>query len=255
MIGAVDRALSILALFSAQTPELGITEIAKCTGLRKSTVAGLVYTLERNGYLIQNTENRKYRLGFRLAERAAVVLGQIEISQIARPHLEKLRALNDQSVNLGVLDGTEIVCVDHINSTQTVATYSRIGKRLPVHATAMGKAILSELSAEAFASLISRLTIYRYTTRTISDVQTLLSDLDLTRRRGFALDDQESALGLRAVSAPIFDWTGRVIAAVSIAAPIRRFPPELMAQYGDNVHTTAMQISRDMGLMPRKPEQ
>lgn len=247
MIGSVDRALSILALFNIQTPELGITEIANCLELRKSTAAGLVYTLESSGYLIQNGENRKYRLGFRLAERAAVVLGQIEVTQIARPHLEELRALNDQSVNLGILDGTEIVCVDHINSTQTVATYFRIGKRLPVHATAMGKAILSELSREVFSSLICQLTLCRYTPRTIGDVQSLLTDLDLTRQRGFALDDQESAVGLRAVSAPIFDWTEHAIASVSIAAPIRRFPSELIGQYGDSVRTTAKQISHDMG--------
>jgi DNA-binding IclR family transcriptional regulator len=249
-IESVNRTLAILDLFERDTPELGITEIARRINLPKSTVAGLVYTLESWGYLVREPESRKYRLGLRLVERATVALSQFDVIQSASPHLEQLVTLHHKSVNLGILDGTEILCVDNI-SVYTPYRGTRIGLRLAVHATAMGKAILSALTPNHLDEVLTRLSFPRFTPRTILDRTALLNDLHLTRQRGFALDNAESAPGIGAIAAPIFNWRGQVLAAVSMAMPYPQFSPESQAQWSKDIRTTAAYISRSLGAVNR----
>ncbi len=142
-IGSVQRAIDILNLFDAQAPELGTTEIARALGLHKSTTASLVSTLAANGFLNQNPDTRKYRLGLKLIERAFAMLDQFEIRQIAYPALQELRNQWNETVNLAILDGSDVVYIERMLGTKALGMRSEVGRRALAHSTALGKAILA----------------------------------------------------------------------------------------------------------------
>jgi IclR family transcriptional regulator, KDG regulon repressor len=246
-IASVDKALAILDLFSEQTPELGITEMTQLIGLHKSTLAGLVYTLERNGYLSQNSETRKYRLGLRLAERAAIALQQFEVVRLAQRHMEALVAHRNESVNFAVLEGTEVVYLAHVSSTQLLGVRVKIGKRASPHSTALGKAMLSKMPEPRRMRILENLHLEPLTPFTITSLPKLIAELDECARQGYALDNEENELGGRCVAAAVLDWTGQVAGAVSMSVPIPRFPVERIPEYSADIIQTARDISLAMG--------
>lgn len=250
-IGSVQRAIDILNLFKSQSPELGTTEIARALGLHKSTTASLVYTLEANGFLSQNSTTRKYHLGFKIVERAFAMLDQVEVRQIAYPHLQTLRNEWNETVNLAVLDGSEVVFVERMMGTKALGMRSEIGRRSAAHSTAVGKALLSCLPNTKVEELVKRCGLPAMTPKTITDLDHLLADLEQVREQGYAVDDEENEIGGRCVAVPIFDHTGQAIAAVSISAPTARLPLSDVPQAGAMVVKTAKAISWELGYLPR----
>ena len=247
VIGSVQRAIDILNLFDPHTPELGTTEIGRELGLPKSTVAGLIHTLEKNGYLDQNPETRKYRLGFKLAERAGVLLEQFDLRQVAAPVLESLRDTCNESVNLGVLDGDDVVYIERMHGMNMLGMRSEIGKREKAHSTALGKAILAYQQPNEIKSFVSRQVFSAVTPYTLTSAAEFTQNLRTVRECGFALDDQENQLGGRCVAAPIFNYQGKPAAAVSISVPLQRMPDEQIAYFGQHVLAAASEISRRLG--------
>jgi IclR family transcriptional regulator, KDG regulon repressor len=247
IIGSVQKAIDILNLFDAQNPELGTTEIAVTLEMPKSTAAGLVHTLKVNGCLEQNPQNRKYRLGFKLVELSTRLLNQIGLRQAALPHLRMLRDWCNEGVNLAVQDGGEVIYIERLFGTGILGMRSEIGKREPAHSTALGKAILSRSSDTEIKNFIDRCGLPAITPHTLTERARFIADLQLTRERGFALDNEENELGGRCVAAPIMDYARRVAAAVSISAPVQRLPDSQIALYGAKVKETAAMISRQLG--------
>lgn len=250
VIGAVERALDILNLFDSRTPELGITEIAEAAGLHKSTAAGLIRTLAAKGYLTQNPANRKYRLGLKIVERAAIVLGSMDLRRIALPYLQELRDTFDESVNLAILDGGYMVYVERVLGTRALGMRSEVGKREPAHSTALGKAIFSCWQPAEVTAHIERYGLRRLTARTVTDPAVFLRQVEEARRRGYALDDEENEEGGRCVAAPIFDHTGKPIAAISVSAPTARLPLAEVPRIGARVCEAARAISASLGYSP-----
>ena len=246
-IGSVQRAIDILDLFDDQTSQLGITEIAAALDLHKSTAAGLVYTLEHNDYLEQDPATRKYRLGLKLVERASTALEQIDVRELALPHLRELRDWCDESVNLAIRDGGHIVYIERLPSTHPLGMRSKVGTRASVHSTALGKAILSCMPPAEVQQLIAQYGLPAITPQTITDPKQFLLEIDRTRERGFALDNEENEMGVRCVAAPICDHAGRVVAAASVSAPIQRVPMSEVPRYGRKVSETARAISSKLG--------
>jgi IclR family KDG regulon transcriptional repressor len=251
VIGSVQRSIDILNLFDDNTAELGITEIAEALGLHKSTTAGLIYTLEHNGYLQQSPTTRKYRLGLKLVERAFTVLDQINVRDFARPHLEKLIKWCNESINLAISDSGQVVYIERLEGTQALGMRGMVGKRAPMHCTALGKAILSCWPLPEVKRIIAEYGLPAITEHTITDEEQLFEELRKTRERGYAIDYQEYEVGGRCVAAPIFDHTGQPVAAVSISAPLMRFPEDQVPSFGEKVVETAKAISREMGYLPR----
>jgi len=247
MIKSLQRAINILDLFSEQTAELGITEIAEALGLHKSTAAGLVYTLEHNSYLHQDPETRKYSLGFKLVERASTLLDQIDVRQVALPHLRELRAWCGESVNLAVRDGGQIVYVERLTTTQSLGMRAKVGYRAPMHCTALGKAIFSGMPSREVEEFVAQSGLPAATPSSITDRAQFFQEVDRVREQGFAVDNEENEIGVRCVAAPIFDHSGRPVAAVSISSPVLRFPPSEVPQYGQKVIEAANAISARLG--------
>jgi len=247
-IGSVQRALDILNLFDKGHVELGNAEIAKIVDLPIGTVSGLIYTLKVNNYLDQNPSNRKYRLGLKLAERAAVLLDQLDLRKVAAPYLEQVRDWCGESVNLAVRDGNEVVYIERMFGNHSLGIRSELGRRGYLHSTSLGKAILSFLPESEIKNILNRYVYVSVTPFSIKSETELVKDLSEIKRRGFSIDEQENEMGGRCVGAPIFDRNGYPIAAISISVPIQRFPIEDIEKYGNKLIVIAEMISKKMGL-------
>ncbi len=254
LIGAVERALDILDLFDERTPELGVTEIAAATGLYKSTAAGLIYTLAAKGYLTQDPASRRYRLGLKLIERAAVVLNSINLRQVALPYLHQLRDTFDETVNLAVLDAGHMVYVERLLCSKGLGMRSEVGKHEPAHSTALGKAMLAHLPAQEVENYSARFGLRAMTARTITDLGLLRAQLEQIRQQGYAVDDEENEEGVRCVAAPVFDHNGKPVASISISAPSARLPIEEVPRIGAKVREVALAISANLGYPVKSAE-
>ena len=253
IITSLQRALDILSLFGAQTPELGITEIAKALDLHKSTASGLVYTLQRNGYIAQNPDNRRYHLGLQLVERAGVLLDQIEIRKIALPELENLRDWSRESVNLAILEENQIIYIERLLSDKSLGFRNHIGKRAWPHSTALGKAILSHLPEAEALDVLHSYPLESMTPNTITDLDELLSQFERFRQQGYAIEREENEIGGLCISAPIHSFAAAPVAAVSVSFPLSRLDDSMIATYGGKVLESARRISVKLGysLEPR----
>jgi DNA-binding IclR family transcriptional regulator len=247
VIASVQNALNILNLFDSACPELGNLEIAKRLNMDPGTAAGLIYTLKVNQYLDQNPENRKYRLGWKIAERSAVLLSQLDLRRVARPHLELLRDWCGESVNLAILDRREVVYIERLFGHHALGIHSELGKRAPVHTTALGKAILAFWPPNDRDLFLNGYPFEPVTPQSITGRAAFEQDLALTCARRYALDEQENELGGRCIGAPIFDHQGRSIAAVSISVPVQRLPDELVSLYAERLVTVGERISAEIG--------
>lgn len=217
-IRAVERAVAILRTFSPAAPSLGVTELARRLGLHKSTVHRLLATLEHEGFVIQDATGGQYRLGLLLFELGSLVVNSMELQRIARTHLEEVHRACGETVHLAILDEGEVVYIDKIESTRQVRMYSQVGRRAPAHCTGLGKVLLAGLPAGILDQVIQRRGLRAYTSRTITSPETLRNHLALVRQRGYAVDSGEHEELVRCAAAPIYDHTGQVVAAVSIAA-------------------------------------
>ena len=247
ILGSVQRAIDILNLFDRQTQELGVTDIARTLDIPKSTVAGHIFTLEHNDYLEKNTLTRKYRLGFKLAERAGVFLDQFDLRRVAVPILESLRNASNESINLAIRDGKYVTYIERILGNNMLGMRSEIGKRELIHSTALGKALLAHLPIAELNQFIAEYKFMLVTPHTITNPTAFLDELQKTLLNGYALDNQENELGGRCVAAPIFNCRGEPVAAISMSVPIQRFPEEKIPEFGDKVKQAARAISLKLG--------
>ena len=177
IIQSVERALQILDLFNDQATELKITEISKQMGLSKSTLHSLLKTLQLHGYIVQNPHNDKYCLGRKLVARGHFVVGTMDIRQKAKSWLSALSHETGQTTHLGILAGNEGVYIEKIEGKQAAIAYSRIGRRLPVHATAIGKVLLAWLGDEELNAILDGYAFTRFTPATLTDRDALLAAL------------------------------------------------------------------------------
>lgn len=252
VIASLQNALNILNLFDETHPELGNLEIAKMLNMDPGTVAGQVFTLKVNKYLDQNLITHKYRLGLKIVERANVLLNQLDLRKIAAPYLEELRDWCGESVNLGIIDNQEVVYIERLFGYHALGIRSELGKRAPVHSTALGKAIAAYLPVTVLAQLLEGYNFWAVTSRTITDKGAFEAELTMVRSNGFAIDDEENEVGGRCISAPVFNNLGNPIAAVSVTCPLQRLPVEKTSEYGRKITQVAKQISHDFGYPPDK---
>jgi IclR family KDG regulon transcriptional repressor len=251
VIASVQHALDILNLFEGTHAELGNNEIAKMLKMDPGTAAGLIYTLKLNNYLDQNPDNRKYRLGLKLAERAAVLLDQIDLRKIATPYLEELRQWSGESINLAIRDHNEVVYIERLFGHHSLGIRSELGKRASLHSTALGKAILANMNPEETQAILTGYEFIPITPKTITNLKEFMEELEQVRKTGFAIDEQENELGGRCLAGPIFNNDGIPVAAISISVPVQRLPREKITEYGTKIKEAALGISRSLGYLPK----
>lgn len=251
-IRAVERALDVLQCFSRQTPELNMTQIAEQIGIHKSTVHRLLGTLEKRRFVERDPVTGAYRLGIRLLQMAYLTLEQNDLRRIAAPFLRQLWEKYQETIHLAMWDDADVVFVDVIESPQRVKLAAAIGQRLPIYATASGKAILACMPDEFVWRIVKR-GLPSYTGHTLVTSEAFFEDLGRVRERGFAFDEQELEEGVNAVAAAILDPNGLPIATVAIAGPAYRIPRERLMEFGPSVLASARDITKEFGMAAHLP--
>jgi DNA-binding IclR family transcriptional regulator len=245
-VQSVDRALAILGIVS-QHNQIGITDICKALDLNKTTVYRLLSTLMNNGYIEQVKGSNKYRCTFKLFEMGNKRIQDLDLLEEAKPALEKLADLTKETVHLVVEEGTEIVYIHKVESTNTIRMHTWVGKKNPMYRTAVGKAILAFSDKEKAIDIWNKSEIVQNTPYTITNINDFLEQLVLVRKNGYAIDNEETEIGIRCVAAPILNFSKNVIGALSISIPTIRFPENEIEIYGNHVKKCSEVISKKLG--------
>lgn len=241
-IRAVERALDVLLCFSSQTPTLTMTQISERVGINKSTVHRLLATLEVKRFVDRDPATGIYRPGLRLLQMAFLTLEHNDLRRIASPFLHNLCDQYRENVNLAMLDDTEVIYLDAIESPQRVKLAAAPGQRLPAYCTASGKAILAFLPEDVVKSILERGMPMR-TPTTIVTQEAFFKDISQIREQGFAISNQEYEDGINAVAAPISNLP---IASISIAGPAYRLTLERMLEIGPHLVVAANKIAAEV---------
>jgi IclR family KDG regulon transcriptional repressor len=241
-VRAVERAMQILSAFDGEHAERGVSEIAQATGLHKATAHRIIMTLLNCGFLERTADGEKLRLGLRVVELGMGALHGLDVRRAAVPYMEQLVERFQETCDLCILDRGEVLYVEVVHSEHSLTIAARVGRHLPIHCTASGKVFLAFLPSEVVEPLLSG-PLAPCTAKTITSPARLCQELEATRQRGYAIDDEELEMGIRAVSAPIRDIEGHVIAALSLPGPTNRMPPERVSEIAEAVVEAANTIS------------
>ena len=246
-VQVIDRILDILEVFTADAPELGVSEVSRQVGLHKGTVHRLLSALERHRLVEQDPDSGRYRLGMKLWELGTQAVARLDLPGPAMPVLRQLATEAGETAHLAILDEGDVLHIAMAESKRTFRVPSQVGKRLPPHCLGLGKALLAHLEPNELDRLIRARGLPRFTSHTICDPDTLKAELALIRQREFALDREELEEGLRCVAAPVRDRFGHVIAAVSVAGPSVRVNEAETPRLVECVLRAARSISRALG--------
>ena len=245
---SLQKAFKILSAFSKAEPELGAEEISKFIRVPKSSVYRYLNTLVHESILEYDFSSKKYRLGFRILELASLVYDRLELRKIAAPFIKEFSEKTQETVYLTVLNRDRAVCIEKIESNFALRLSVNRGESFPLHSCATSRILMAHLPEEQQESIISG-GLDKYTQNTMTDPAELREELAKIKKQGFAYSDQELDEGARAVSAPIFDCFGRVIAGLSIAGPVYRFTDEKREEYEHLVKQYAKQVSLKLGFV------
>lgn len=249
---SLERALRVLDAFGGR--QLGVSEVAREHRLTKSTAFRLLSTLRQAGYLQQDDEPGRYRLGLRLLELGQTVADRLDLRRVARPAMAALSERGRGASYLAVLFDASLINIAQIESPDPVRLViddARLS-RLP-HTIGTGKVLMAQLADDERERLIERLEMVALTPHTLVDRDELRRELEKVRRQGYAVNDQEQVIGVRGVAAPIRDREGRVIAALSIAALSARLTREALPTYSTWVRAAADEISTNLGAKGGEP--
>lgn len=242
-IKSIDKALGLLEFLSVNEQETGITEISKNLHLGLSTVHRILFTLKSRGYVIQNLNTKKYRLGIKLFELGCAVQSTKRLVEITKPYLKRLSQSTNETANLAILEGKEVIYLDTIESPEILRTEIMAGTRTPAHCTALGKVLLASISDGEFESLYkSDEPLSSLTSKSISSLEELKKNLKKVKEQGYAVDREEYKNGINCIGVPIFGRNGEAIAAISITGPASRFTLNEM----EKVKSKLIAISKDI---------
>jgi DNA-binding IclR family transcriptional regulator len=250
-LSSVANSIRLLNSFSGEEDELGITTLATRLRLAKSTVHRLAATLTGAGFLEQNSDTGKYRLGMALFELGALVRRRMDVANEGRPKLRELLEKTGETVQLGVVDHLSVLYVYEMESPRAIRMAAAVGGRAPLHCTAVGKVLLAFQPPE-FVERVLQAGLTAYTPKTLTRREAVLSTLTEVRAREHAIDDEESEPGLRAIAAPIRNHNGAVVAAVGVAAPVQRMNKRAMQTCVPTVIATANAVAARLGYVPSR---
>lgn len=255
-LGVLEKAMALLNIVSAERAPMTFTELLKASSLPKATLHRILGTLVREGLLRHDTYTKTFQLGFRLLELAHEVWSDFDLRVAAQDELLRLRDALGESVQLAVLNGQQVVIVASEDAGRDTRAVSNVGVRLPLHATAAGKAIAAHLDSARQAALLDAMVLEPFTARTLTASAPLHSELDLTRARGYALEDREHRDDSVSVAAPIFDYEGRVVGAVAVSGSTARFDAQRAHGFSSALIGAARNIShsaagKGMSLAPQ----
>jgi len=243
---ALSRGLALLETLAATDGGATLTTLADALSLPAPTAHRLLATLEQAGF-VEAGANGEWRVGVRAFRAGSAFLSHRNLVAETLPRLERLMEQAGETANLAVIEDGEAVFVAQVQCRELMRMSAKLGTRGPLHASGVGKAMLAAMPDDAVAAAIVARGLRRYTAHTLTARDALVADLAATRGRGYAIDDQEHAQGLRCVAAAILDETGQPWAALSLAGPTSRLTPERVANLGRLVRDAAHDATLALG--------
>ncbi len=246
---SVSSVMKVFGILQAlgEDREHGITELSQRVMMSKSTVYRFLQTMKSLGYVSQEGESEKYALTLKLFELGAKALQNVDLIRSADVQMRELSRLTKETIHLGALEEDSIVYIHKIDSMYNLRMYSRIGRRNPLHSTAIGKVLLAWRDKAEVNEILQNVEFRRSTARTVGSKEELLPVLEQVRVQGYGEDNEEQEEGLRCIGVPVFDRFGVVIAGLSMSFPTIRFSEENKKDYVDMLHRAARELSSQMG--------
>ncbi|MCQ6279237.1 IclR family transcriptional regulator [Bacillus sp. EB600] len=245
-LSSVKNALRILKSFTMDEPEKKVSDLSLSLGLNKSTVSRTMATLASEGFVFKDPETKKYRLGFSILSLSGVVNSSIDVYRESQPVLMKLVDAIDETAHISVLDKLEVVYLSKVECNHPVRFLTHVGKHNPPYSTSSGKILLA-YSGDSLIDQVIEKGLHKFTKNTITDPQKLRNHLKQIRENGFAYSIEEFTEGVTSIAAPIYDYKGNVIAALSIVGPIQRIQSNKISGYAKKAINAGMEISKRMG--------
>lgn len=244
-LGAVGRALCLLEMLS-KVRSANLETLSRESGLPKATALRLLSTLCEQGYVNRDSSDR-YSLTLRMFSVGSRALSHVDLLDIASPVAEALRDSIGENVHIGILEDNRAVYVLKKESLYTIRMYSRVGRSIPLHCSAIGKCLLASLSDEFVDSYVASEGLKRYTQKTICSKDELKKTLEQVRLEGYAVDDEEHEEGVYCVAAPIRDSYGETVAAMSVSTPLFRLDKSKLEELYSKVRSSCDEISKALG--------
>ena len=249
IIQSLDKGLYLLEVIEQAGEPIGLNALWRRLQWDKATIHRLLSTLEKRGYVHRDPQRKTYTLGLKIHALHSSLLRELDLHGITRPHLVELTATTGQTAHLAVVVEKSVVFIDRVTGSDVISVNTQIGAREPLHCTALGKAFLAAHPAEDLADLVEPV-LEKYTSRTITSLETLTQELNKTQKRGYAMDDQEYIEGVRCLAAAVLNQYGTPVAMVGISGPVSRMPLAQCRAYGALVHDAALAVSQRFGYSP-----
>jgi DNA-binding IclR family transcriptional regulator len=246
-VPAIDRAFAALELLAECKGGLSVSAIARRLKLPKSSTHLIITTLEDHGCLWKDVSSHKYFIGLRLSHLVQVTLEGSQLRDRAKDFLADLATKIGLTVHMAILEGSEAVLIEKIQAPGIVKLDTWVGQRMHLNCTAVGKVLLAFLSEKEFERTLHGKRLIKHNQYTISSITELRDEMKKVKAAGYALDNEEEEVGVRCLGAPIFDHSGRVVAAISAAGTTAQIPLDRMEKIAEQVRDTAERISRSLG--------
>jgi len=245
-VKSADRVLMVLDMLASSGPST-FSEITAALELPNSSAHNLLQTMVRRDYLEFEPGARRFRLGLRLWQVAQAYLGNGDVVAVARPIMDQLMGLTQETVQLARLDGVENTYLAIAESPHPMKLVSEVGSRLYAHATGVGKVLLAALDPRDAESRLRSVELPRFTRNTVTDVPRLMDMLRTIREQGYGEDQEEYVIGCRCIAMPVCDSAGSVVAAMSVSIPTPRYDQEVAAQVHRGLRDSVNELSRRLG--------
>ncbi len=246
-VQSLGRAFGIIEVVARHRDGIGLADLSRLVGLHNSTAFHLAKTLVSLGYIRQESETKRYRIGRKMFSLAASALDEIEMIQLATPALEELSRKTGESAHFCVRAGDAVVVIARTSGSGAFQMTDRVGVVRPAHCTALGKAILASLTPEQLRLFIQRNPLAPSTKRSITEIPELIREIEKVRKTGLAFDDGEFNLEVRCTGVAVRDFTGNVVGAIGISGPIWRLSDDMMQRHAKAVAIAAQRLSEDFG--------
>ncbi len=246
-VQSLVRSLRLLNQVSESDDGISLTDVAHAVGLPPSTAHRLLSTLQQEGYVRFDHERMRWLVGVRAFVTGNAFLKTRDLVRIARPYMRHLMEESGETVNLAVEDGGQAVYLSQVECRQLMRALASPGARVLMHCSAVGKALLSAMPEVRRGAILTRHGMARISAKTIVTRPAMSKELERIVARGYAIDDEEHAVGLRCVAATIYDEYGEPAAAVSLSGPMARIPDDRLPELGQMVRRAADKVTRDFG--------
>ncbi len=245
-VKALERALTLLGIV-AEADSVNLTELSHRAGIPASTAHRLLMTLQNYGYLEFHEDTQMWSVGVEAFRIGGSFARRIKVVEAGRPVLHELMAQTGETANMAIADDGDVVFVSQVETHEPIRAFHRPGTRAHMHASGIGKALLAHFDGPALDAWMQAKGLTVYTQNTICDPEALRREMAETRRRGWAIDNEERTLGMRCVAAPIYNTFGEAIAGISVSGPTVRIPDDVLTEYGVLVRRAADRVTESIG--------